>query len=110
MISTHREVFEEEIAPVVLDVEEEAKDEHHVHEADEDDDHHPRVDRHPDLSLCLCHYISEECSECIYEHLVFYTTKRSFQKNTPLSTDRQTQCLFRPHHYADSLHQALGES
>ena len=45
MISTHREVFEEEIAPVVLDIEEEAKDEHHVHEADEDDDHHPRDDR-----------------------------------------------------------------
>ena len=66
MISTHREVFEEEIAPVVLDIEEEAEDEHHVHEADEDDDHHPRVDRHPDLSLRLCHYISEECSECIY--------------------------------------------
>ena len=48
MISTHREVFEEEIAPVVLDIEEEAEDEHHVHEADEDDDHHPRVNRHPD--------------------------------------------------------------
>ena len=44
----HREVLEEEIAPVVLDVEEEAKHEHHVHEADEDDDHHPRVNRHPD--------------------------------------------------------------
>ena len=40
----HREVLEEEIAPVVLDVEEEAEDEHHVHQADEDDHHHPRVD------------------------------------------------------------------
>ena len=60
MISTHREVFEEEIAPVVLDIEEEAEDEDHVHEADEDDHHHPRVDRHPYFSLRLCHYISEE--------------------------------------------------
>ena len=44
MISTNREVFEEQIAPVVLDIEEEAEDEDHVHEADEDDHHHPRVD------------------------------------------------------------------
>ena len=60
IISTDREIFEEQIAPVVLDIEEEAKDEHHVHEADEDHHHHPRVNRHPYLSLCLCHYISEE--------------------------------------------------
>ena len=47
IISTDREIFEEQIAPVVLDIEEEAKDEHHVHEADEDDHHHTRVNRHP---------------------------------------------------------------
>ena len=44
IISTHCEVFEEEIAPVVFDIEKEAEDEHHVHEADEDDHHHPCVD------------------------------------------------------------------
>ena len=59
-ISTDREIFEEQIAPVVLDIEEKAKDEDHVHEADEDHHHHPRVDRHPYFSLRLCHYISEE--------------------------------------------------
>ena len=79
----YREVFEEEIAPVVLDIEEEAKDEHHVHEADEDDDHHPRVDRHPDLPLRLCHYISEECSECIYEHLVIIRPNEAFRRIPP---------------------------
>ena len=41
-----REVLVEEVAPVVLDIEEEAKDQRHVHEADEDDHHHPTVDRH----------------------------------------------------------------
>ena len=47
IISTDREIFEEQIAPVVFDIEEEPKDEHHVHEADEDHHHHPRVNRHP---------------------------------------------------------------
>lgn len=39
-----RHIFEEQVAPLILDVEEEAEDEHHVHQADEDDHHHPRVD------------------------------------------------------------------
>ena len=43
----HRKVFEEEVAPVVLDIEEEAKDKAEVHQADEDDHHHPTVYRHP---------------------------------------------------------------
>ena len=38
-----REVLVEEVAPVVLDVEKEAKDQGHVHEADEDNHHHPAV-------------------------------------------------------------------
>ena len=45
MAITNREVFEEKVAPVVFNVEKEAEDKHHVHEADEDDDHHPGVDR-----------------------------------------------------------------
>ena len=52
----YREVFEEKITPIVLDIEEEAKDEDHVHEADEDDHHHPRVDRHPQLPLRPLHW------------------------------------------------------
>ena len=79
----YREVFEEKITPIVLDIEEEAKDEHHVHEADEDDDHHPRVDRHPDLPLRLCHYISEECSECSSEHLVIIRPKEASDEYPP---------------------------
>ena len=42
----HGEVLEEEVAPVVLDVEEEAKDKAEVHQADEDDHHHPTVYGH----------------------------------------------------------------
>ena len=45
-INPHSEVLEEEVAPVVLDVEEEAKDEAEVHQADEDDHHHPTVYGH----------------------------------------------------------------
>ena len=40
---TDRIVLEEEIAPVVLDIEEEAKDQGEIHEADEDDHNHPTV-------------------------------------------------------------------
>ena len=64
----YREVFEEKITPIVLDIEEEAKDEDHVHEADEDDHHHPRVDRHSDLPLTLSHHISEELVKKIESH------------------------------------------
>ena len=42
----HGEVLEEEVAPVVLDVEKEAKDQRHVHNDDEDHHHHPSVYRH----------------------------------------------------------------
>ena len=44
---TFRKVLEEQITPVVLDVEEHAEDDGEVHEADEDDHHHARVDPHP---------------------------------------------------------------
>ena len=44
---THREILEEQITPVVLDVEEHAEDDGEVHEADEDDDHHARVNPPP---------------------------------------------------------------
>ena len=36
----------ENVAPLVLNVEEEAEDERHVHGDDGDDDQHPAVDRH----------------------------------------------------------------
>ena len=44
---TFRKVLEKQITPVVLDVEEHAKDDGEVHEADEDDDHHARVNPPP---------------------------------------------------------------
>ena len=40
---TDRIVLEEEIAPVILDIEEETKDQGEIHEADEDHHNHPTV-------------------------------------------------------------------
>ena len=52
----YSKVLEEQVAPVVLDVEEEAEDEDHVHEADKDDDDHASVDGHLDhLAAPLLH-------------------------------------------------------
>ena len=44
ILFSHCEVLEEEITPVILDVEEKTEDKNHVHEADEDDHNHPSVD------------------------------------------------------------------
>ena len=44
---THRHIFEEKIAPFILNVEEEAEDEGEVHDADEHHHHHARVYGHP---------------------------------------------------------------
>ena len=38
--NTFREVLEEQITPVIFDIEEHAEDDGEVHEADEDDHHH----------------------------------------------------------------------
>ena len=43
----YRHIFEEQVAPLVLDVEEEAEDEGEVHDADEHHHHHARVYGHP---------------------------------------------------------------
>ena len=42
---TDRHIFEQKVAPLILDVEEEAEDQCDVHDADEEDNNHPRVDR-----------------------------------------------------------------
>ena len=42
----YRHILEEQITPVILDIEEEPKHQHHVHQADEDDDDHAGVHRH----------------------------------------------------------------
>ena len=44
---TFRKVLEEQITPVILYIEEHAEDDGEVHEADEDDHHHARVNPHP---------------------------------------------------------------
>ncbi len=45
----YRVILEEELAPLVLDVEEEAEHEDDVGEGDETDHHQPAVHRHPHL-------------------------------------------------------------
>jgi len=47
MVKLYRIVLKEELAPLVLDVEEEAKDEEEVAEGDEDDHHEAAVHGHP---------------------------------------------------------------
>ena len=42
----YRHILEEQIAPVILNIEEEAKHQHHVHQGDEDDNDHAGVQRH----------------------------------------------------------------
>ena len=44
---TFRKILEEQITPVILYVEEHAEDDGEVHEADEDDHHHARVNPYP---------------------------------------------------------------
>ena len=51
MIIRYRQIMVENVAPLVLNVEEEAEDERHVHGDDGDDDQHPAVDRHHRLKL-----------------------------------------------------------
>ena len=46
-------IFKQKITPIVLNIEEEPKDKHDVHQADKDDHHHATVYRHPDCSLLL---------------------------------------------------------
>jgi hypothetical protein len=40
---SHRHILEQKVTPIILDIEEEAKDEHQVAQADEDDRHHTAV-------------------------------------------------------------------
>ena len=42
-IKSYGHISEEQVAPVILDKEEEADDEQEVAQADEDHNHHPRV-------------------------------------------------------------------
>ena len=39
----YRKVFEEEVAPLILDIEEEPKHQHHVHHGDHNHDNHAAV-------------------------------------------------------------------
>ena len=45
----YREVLEQKIAPVILDVEEESKDKDDVHQRDGDDNNQASVHRHPHM-------------------------------------------------------------
>ena len=42
----YREVFEEKVTPLVLDIEEEPEDQDHVHHGDHDDNNHAAVQGH----------------------------------------------------------------
>ena len=44
---SHRHILEQQVTPIILDIEEEAKDQHQVSQADEDDHHHTAVYREP---------------------------------------------------------------
>ena len=44
--NTDRHILEKQITPVILDIEEQPKDQHNVHHADEDDHDHARVHCH----------------------------------------------------------------
>ena len=50
---TDRHIFEEKVAPLILDVEEKAEDQGDVHDAYEEDNNHPRVDRETTPRACL---------------------------------------------------------
>ena len=43
----YRHILKEKVTPIVLDIKQEAKDQHQVAQADEDDHHHASVHRAP---------------------------------------------------------------
>ena len=64
----YRVILEEQLAPLVLDVEEEAEDEEEVAQRDEDDDHEAAVHRH--LAHPAAHHIKES-REPVFSHTLF---------------------------------------
>ena len=50
---THRHIFEQKVAPLILNVEEEAEDQCDVHDADEEDNNHSRVNGETTPRACL---------------------------------------------------------
>ena len=56
---TYRHVFKEQVAPLILHIEEEPEDESDVHDADEEDHDHPRVDGEPVPPACLGALLSQ---------------------------------------------------
>ena len=56
---TYRHVFKEQVAPLILHIEEEPEDECDVHDADEEDHDHPRVDGEPVPPACLGALLSQ---------------------------------------------------
>ena len=43
----YRHVLEEKVTPIILDIEQQAEDQHQVSQANEDDHHHAAVHREP---------------------------------------------------------------
>ena len=67
----YRKVFEEEVTPFILDIEEQAKHQDHVHHGDHDDNNHAAVNGHPVLLFCppRCHSAERESL-----HLTIFST------------------------------------
>ena len=50
---TDRHIFEQKVAPFILNVEEETEDQCDVHDADEEDNNHPGINRETAPRACL---------------------------------------------------------
>ena len=58
-LQTHRHILKQKVAPLVLHVKEEPEHECDVHDADEEDHDHPRVDGEPVPPACLGALLSQ---------------------------------------------------
>ena len=65
---SHRHILEQKITPIILDIEEEAKDQHQVAQADEDDHHHAAVNREP---FSLSHGLP--ATGCLVSDVILYS-------------------------------------
>jgi hypothetical protein len=68
---SHRHILEQKVTPIILDIEEETKDQHQVAQADEDDHHHAPVHRKP---LYLKHGFKVEKSQLGITAICFFGT------------------------------------
>ena len=87
---TNREVLEEQVAPVVLHVEEKTKDKHHVHQAKD------FVTIVCFLFIFMIHLNSYDIFECLlYFHEVVFA--KVFYINSPDKDDHNHPCVNRDH-------------